>query len=550
MATPSVDVARPDEVGTGRLEGASRMRVILIILAIVLATEVGTYYFTFVSMATPYIGADFPQQSAGQLTWMSTLYAIVGGVLVPVAGKLSDRLGKKKIILACLGTSLIGSVLVAVTSTWPLMLLGRGLQAVAFPAIFVSYGLIRDLMPRRHINMAIALAGGGTGVGAVLGPVAGGLLTDHFSWRSLFWFCVGWTVLTIIPLAILVPETKLRVKSRIDWVGAVLLGAGIGGVLIYLSQGVVWGWASLSTLAWLIGGVVLLIVFYGWELVTPEPIMDPKLLRTPRFVTIMAAAFLSVGIMQGLGYLMSYLAETPGGAAGEAIKRQVVEGAAQQAAAQASQQTQMNISPSMMMQYFSVEGELPGLNLTLLQFTVRALLAMTVVYVIVSPLCGWLSTRFGLRRPYIISPVMFILASVLFALYHENALQLALIAMIAGIGAGAFLGTLPNMVVESVPQEQQGISAGMYGAFNSFGTAAAAAATAAIFSAHPLILHINAPGHVEDRKLDTGPMAQLPSESAYIDAFYMFAIAAAVALVLAVVAMRQFDKPATGGFEV
>lgn len=245
MATPSVDVARPDEAGTGRLEGASRLRVILIILAIVLATEVGTYYFTFVSMATPYIGADFPQQSAGQLTWMSTLYAIVGGVLVPVAGKLSDRLGKKKIILACLGTSLIGSVLVAVTSTWPLMLLGRGLQAVAFPAIFVSYGLIRDLMPRRHINMAIALAGGGTGVGAVLGPVAGGLLTDHFSWRSLFWFCVGWTVVTIIPLAILVPETKLRVKSRIDWVGAVLLGAGIGGVLIYLSQGVVWGWASL-----------------------------------------------------------------------------------------------------------------------------------------------------------------------------------------------------------------------------------------------------------------------------------------------------------------
>ncbi|WP_083896353.1 MFS transporter [Nocardia jiangxiensis] len=549
MATPSVDVSPPDEADTGRLESASRLRVVLIILAIVAATEVGTFYFTFVSMATRYIGADFPGESAGQLTWMSTLYAIVGGVAVPVVGKLSDRIGKKKIVLACLAVSLIGSLVVALTSTWPLMLLGRGLQAIAFPALFVSYGLIRDLVPRRNISMAIALAGGGTGVGAVLGPVAGGVLTDHYSWRSLFWFCVVWTVVTIIPLAIFVPETKLRVKNRIDWVGAVLLGTGIGGVLIYLSEGGVWGWSHLSALAWLIGGIVLLVVFYCWELVSRDPIMDPKLLRTPRFVSVLAAAFLSVGIMQGVGYLMSYLAETPGGVAGEAIKQQVVAGAAQQAAAQASQQTHMNIPPSMVAHYFSVEGTLPGLNLTLLQFTLRALLAMTIVYVIVSPLCGWLSTRYGLRRPYLISPAMFIVSSVLFAFFHEKPWQLALIAMIAGIGAGAFLGTLPNMVVESVPQEQQGISAGMYGAFNSFGTAAAAAATAAIFSAHPLILHINAPGHVEARRLDTGPLAQLPSEAAYVDSFYMFAIAGAVALILAVVTMRHFDKPTTGGFE-
>jgi len=119
----------------------------------------------------------------------------------------------------------------------------------------------------------------------------------------------------------------------------------------------------------------------------------------------------------------------------------------------------------------------------------------------------------------------------------------------AGTGRleGAYIGTLPNMVVESVPQEQQGISAGMYGAFNSFGTAAAAAATAAVMSAHPLILHINAPGHVESMKLDTGPLAQLPAETAYVDCFYMFAGASAVALVLALFFMRQFNQPATDG---
>ena len=243
MATPSVDVARPDEpedAGTGRLEGASMSRVVLVILAIVAATEVCTFYFTFISMATRYVGPSFPRESAGQLTWLATLFSIVGGAGVPVVGKLSDRIGKKKVILACLAVAVIGSIVDATTSSWTLMLVGRALEAVAFPCIFVSYGLIRDLVPRRQLNMAIALAGGGTGIGAVLGPIAGGVLTDHYSWRSLFWFCVVWSVVTMIPLALFVPETRLRVRSSIDLVGAVLLGAGVAGVLIYLSEGGSW----------------------------------------------------------------------------------------------------------------------------------------------------------------------------------------------------------------------------------------------------------------------------------------------------------------------
>jgi MFS family permease len=546
MTTPPVDIVDAAEPDTGRMEGASGVRVVLVILAIVAATEIGTFYFTFISMAARYVGASFPRQSAGQLTWLSTSYAIVGGATVPVIGKLSDRVGKKKVILACLVVAMIGSAIDAATTSWALMLTGRALQAIAFPCIFVSYGLVRDLVPRRKLNMAIALAGGGTGVGAVLGPIAGGVLTDHFSWRSMFWFCVIWSAVTIVPLALFVPETRLRVRGRVDVVGAALLAAGVAGLLIYLSEGGSWGWTAASSVLWLVAGMLLIGLFAGWERFAAEPIMDPTLLRTPRFLGIMVAAFLSVGVMQGLGYLTSYLAETPGGAAGEAIKRRIVDGAAGQAAAQASQQMHLTIPVSMVRQYFSVEGRLPGLNMTLLQYTVRVSIAMTVMWVIVAPLCGWLSTRLGLRRPYVVSTVCFIVASALLAAFHAGQWQLAAIFLLAGVGAGAYLGTLPNMVVESVPQEQQGISAGMYGAFNSFGTAAATAATAAIMSAHPLVLHINAPGHVEAVKLNTGPMAQLPAESAYTGCFAMFAGAAAVAAVLAW-AMRSFDKPTTGG---
>ncbi len=546
MSTASVGVDTSDEADTGRLEGAGRLRVVLVILAIVASTEIIPFHFTFISFSARYIGQSFPAESAGQLTWLTTLYSLVGGVAVPLFGKLSDLIGKKRVILACLVISMIGCVIDAATPSWTWMLIGRALQGLAFPAIFVSYGLIRDLTPRRYLNMGIALAGGGTGIGAVLGPVAGGVLTDHFSWRSLFWFCVIWTAVTIVPLLFFVPETKLRVKVRIDVLGAVLLGAGIGGVLIYLSNGSVWGWGKTSALAWLIGGLVLLAAFYIWELVVAEPLMDPKLLRAPRFALIMLAAFLSVGIFQGLGYVTGYLAETPGGAAGNAIKQQIVQGAAAQAAQQASAQMHMPISPAMVTPYFTVQGTLPGLNLTLLQFTLRTMLGLAVVYVIVAPLCGIVSKRIGLQKPYIVSAIAILVACLLYSQFHVHAWQLGLIAVITGIGVGGYLGTLPNMVVESVPQEQQGISAGMYGAFNSFGTAAATAATAAILAAHPLMLHINAPGHVETRKLNTGALAQLPDASAYTACFYMFAIAAAVAVVLSLF-MRHFNRPTTGG---
>lgn len=547
MATATTSVESPDDNDTGRLENASTLRVVLIIVAIVASTEIVPFHFTFISLSARFIGESFPEQNAGQLTWLTTLYSLIGGVAVPVFGKLSDLVGKKKIILFCLLLSILGCLIDALTSNWTLMLLGRGLQGLAFPAIFVSYGLIRDLAPRRHLNMAIALAGGGTGVGAILGPVIGGVLTDHYSWRSLFWFCVIWTVVTILPLALLVPETKLRAKVKIDLLGAVLLGAGIAGVLIYLSNGATWGWGELSALAWLIGGVVLLVAFYVWELITPEPIMDPTLLRAPRFAGILAAAFLSVGVMQGLSYAMGYLAETPGGAEGEAIKKQIVDGAAAEAAKQASEQMHIQVPTSAVTPYFSVAGTLPGFGLTLLQFTVQAMLGLALVYVLVAPLCGWMSTRIGLLKPYLASTIAFVIGCLLFARFHDSVWQMALIALIIGVGAGAYLGTLPNMVVEAVPQEQQGISAGMYGAFNSFGTAAATAAVAAVMSANPLILHINAPGHVEERKLNTGPLAQLPDGAAYTNIFYVFAGASALAFVLALLLLRYYNRPSTGG---
>ncbi|WP_159002269.1 MFS transporter [Streptomyces sp. NRRL B-3229] len=539
MATVPASVSESTEVDTGRLEDASRSRVLLIVLAIVAATEIVPFHYSFISMSVRLIGPDFP--SAGsQLAWLNTLYALVGGVAVPIAGKLSDMIGKKRVIFGCLLISLVGSVLDAMTHSWGVLLVGRALQGLAFPVLAISYGLVRDLVPRRMVAVAIAVAGGGTGVGAVLGPIAGGALTDHYSWRSLFWFCAIYSAVTTLLLLVVVPETRLRAKSRIDFVGTALLGAGIALVLIYLSRGSDWGWGGAGSLAWLIGGLALLALFYAWETRTADPIMSPKLLRSSRLATLLVWAFLINICTQGLSYLLGYLAEGPGGAQGDAIKQQVATGAAQQAAQQSGTPV------AGLQQFFTVQGDLPGMNLTLYQFTVRVLLVMSVVYVVVAPITGWLSTRFGLRLPAAACAFSFGLGSLLLYFFHDSVWQLALCAVPLGIGAGIFLGTVPNMLIEAVPQEQQGASAGMYGVFSSFGSATATAVVAAVMAAHPLVLRVTVPGHESSAELRTGGLAQLSTETAYS---YLFLIFAGVGLVglSVVLLMRHYRHPTTGG---
>ena len=250
MATLPVGLDEPAEVDTGRLNDASTLRIVLIVLTIVASTEIVPFQTAFIGLAAQKIGASFPA-AGSQLPWLATIYTLVGGVAVPVLGKLSDVIGKKKLIVACVAVSLVGSVLDAVTTSWSVLLVGRALQGVAFPAMFISFGLIRDLAPRRMVNTAIGIAGGGTGLGAILGPLAGGYLTDHFSWRSLFWFCAVWIVVSLTLLLIFVPETKLRHRVKLDLPGAALLGAGIALVMIYVSRGSGWGWGRPITLAWL-----------------------------------------------------------------------------------------------------------------------------------------------------------------------------------------------------------------------------------------------------------------------------------------------------------
>jgi len=527
-----------DEADTGRLDDASGRQVVLIVLATVLAIELVPFQIVLVSLGARSIATAFPA-AGNQAAWMLTIFGLVGGTLTPVLGKLSDVIGKKKVMTFSLLVAGAGLLIDALTASWALFLVGRALAAFAFPAVIISYGLVRDLVPRKWVSTAVSVVAGGSGLTTVLGPVVGGLLTDHYSWRSLFWFMLIFLVVTIPPFVLLVPESKLRSRQRIDLVGAAILAGGVALTLLYLSEGQSWGWGRAATLGWLLGGLALLILFPLWERTQSSPLVDVHLVRARRVWTVLLISGLATTISVGTTYALTYMAQTPGSKIRQAI--------IQHAAAQAGQALHSHVTPAGLQALgvtFTFHDPLRyALGLSLMQFAVSISLVMAVITVVVAPIAGWLFMKIGIYRPLIAAFLVTAATSTFLAFFHYSITELVVAGIFFGLSVGSLYAATPNLLVEGVPQHQQGISAGLYGAASAFGTALGTTIFTAAALAHPFQVTITAP----TRHPITASVPQVYADSGYQEAFWIFTGLALLALLITVFLMRFSRQRATGG---
>ncbi|WP_327144530.1 MFS transporter [Nocardia sp. NBC_01327] len=568
----SVDTTAPPSAddNTGRLDGASKLRIFSVLAVIVLFTEVAPMQYVMVSAALRQIAPTFPTHGAN-INWAIIIFGVVGAATSPVIGKLSDIVGKKRMFLVCGVLFMIGCAICAITSNWMLFLLGRGLQATAIATAVISYGLIRDLMPRKLVPIGLGIASTGLGVSALAGPLIGGFIVDHYSWRSIFWFLFAFTVV-MIPLVIaIVPESKLRTPQRLDLVGAVLLGAGLVFTLIYLDNGQDWGWSKPSTLAWLIGGLVLLVLFPIVEMRVKNPIMDMKLLFTPRVSVLLFIALLASLMIGYQSYATGYMTQSP--PAAEVVDQvktatwdQVKAGALQQAQAGAEAQAKAALPPGVELPPGAVKvppeavySQLPpnmvdvkldpgytyGNGFSLLKYATHLAVAQSIIAMLFGFLGGLWIRRRGGRQPLVFALVIFVGAAIAYATTSHGWGMQALISAIFGIAFGLYYAATPNLMVEAVPAEQQGISAGMLGVMQSMGAGIGLAVATAFLNANPVkaevtVLTPKGPNTV----LQDIPM--LFSDKGYEISYYFIAAAAVIALIGAVI-MKAGRTPATGG---
>ncbi|MFF7246075.1 MFS transporter [Embleya sp. NPDC008237] len=545
-AKPPEPESDPSSVDTGRLEGVSKGRVLAVLAVVVMFSEVVPLQYAMISSAVPEIAPSF--RSVGEsITWMVVILGLVGGAVSPLIGKLSDVYGKKRLLLATSVSFLLGSLICALTSSWPLFLLGRALQAVAFGMTAVVYGLIRDLMPRKFIPVAIGVSATGLGLSAALAPVVGGVLTEHYSWRSLFWFLVVYMLVLIPLLLVVVPESKLRVPQKVDYVGGVILGVGLALILLYISQGQAWGWGKPSAFGYAVLGVVVIGLWVLWEKRVENPIIDLKLLTAPRVALVLGIAFLANMIIGIQNYLTSYMGLTP-----DNVKQSTLDkygdGAVQGAKAMGAPEAMWAGIADQVKAAVSFNDSLDyALGFTLLGLALHVLIWQSMSSMIAGPLAGLWGQRRGLRMPMIVGVATLTVAGFMYLFLHDSWQLMLICGVVYGIGFGMYYAAAPNLIIEAVPQEQQGISSSMLVVAQSFGASVGVALLSPIFTNNRLQITGPSPTGQGMATVDAcDPRGCTYTTDAFTTGFWILIVCGVLALVIALL-MKHGRKPATGG---
>ncbi|WP_251153216.1 MFS transporter [Cellulosimicrobium sp. Marseille-Q4280] len=248
---------------------------------------------TIVSIALPQAQAELGLSDA-QRQWVVTAYALAFGALLLLGGRIADYWGRKRTFLLGMAGFGVASLLAGFAPTGVALIATRGLQG-AFAALLApaALALLTVSFPSgKERNTAFAVFGSVAGVGAAVGLVLGGLLTELADWRWCLWVNVPVTVAGLVAAALLVRESRADGDNRYDVVGTVLVVLGLGA-LVYGLTLAEHSWTSPATVALLVLGVVLLAAFVVVESRVDQPLLPLRIVRDP----VRAGAFLLQAIV-------------------------------------------------------------------------------------------------------------------------------------------------------------------------------------------------------------------------------------------------------------
>jgi EmrB/QacA subfamily drug resistance transporter len=292
---------------------ATRPDVRVVLGGLMIAMMLAMLDNMIVSTALPRIVGEFGGLS--HFTWVVTAYVLGTTVSTPIWGKLGDLYGRKTIFLTSIGLFLVGSALCGMAGSSILggsangmmqLILFRALQGLGAGGLMVGVmAIIGDLVPPRDRGRYQGLMSGIMAIAMVAGPLAGGFITDHLSWRWAFYVNLPLGGVALILLATRMHLPKYRTEHRIDWLGAALLSVGITAiVLITTWGGNQYAWASAQILGLAALAVIALVAFAFVEQRAPEPILPLGLFANRNFAVISAISFLlGFGMFGAMNFL-------------------------------------------------------------------------------------------------------------------------------------------------------------------------------------------------------------------------------------------------------
>ncbi|MFF2078170.1 MFS transporter [Kitasatospora sp. NPDC058162] len=274
---------------------------VLLLPTLVLSMDMGVLFF-----AVPYISTELAPSGTQQL-WIMDMYSFLLAGLLITMGALGDRIGRRRLLMIGAAGFTVASLLAAWSGSAEQLIAARALLGAAGATVMPStLALIRNTFhdPKQR-QVALGAWGGVLTAGATLGPVAGGLLLDHYWWGSAFLVAVPVMVLVLLTAPVLLPEYRTPARTgRFDLPGAVLSLAAILPLVYGVKTLAVDGWSPLPALA-TAAGLLIAVAFVWRQRTAANPLIDLSLFRIRTFSGAISVNTLAMFAMMGFALFTS-----------------------------------------------------------------------------------------------------------------------------------------------------------------------------------------------------------------------------------------------------
>jgi EmrB/QacA subfamily drug resistance transporter len=397
-------------------------------LAALEATAVGT--------AMPTVVAELGGVS--RYSWVFSAYLLASTTTVPMYGKLADLFGRLRIFTISVALFLLGAGLCGIAQSIPQLIFFRAIQGVGAGGVIpVAITIVGDIYSLEERGRIQGVFSGVWAISSLVGPAAGGLITDFLSWRWVFYLNLPFGIVSLFLLHSFLKEEEQRSKRRLDYLGTLSLTASIGLLLLALLEGTeLWGWADGRTLGMMGVSAIGLLFFLWQENRAPEPMLPLDLFQNRVIAVASAGGFLMGTVLFcAAAYVPMFTQGVLGGTAIDAG---------------------MTLAP------------------------------MSIGWPIASTTSGWFLAKTGYRSFILSGAILATLGCLLLAAADPTSgrgpVMFAMFLLGGGLG---FLSTPHLLAVQNaVPRRRRGVATSSVQFFRSIGGAIAVAALGAVLNAH------------------------------------------------------------------
>jgi EmrB/QacA subfamily drug resistance transporter len=256
---------------------------------------------TVVNVALPAIRADLGI-SVSELEWTVAAYALTFASLLLTGGKLGDLTGRRRIFIIGLTIFTLSSLACGLSSSAPQLISARAVQGIGAALMMpATLSIISATFDARERGMAIGIWAGVSALALAIGPLLGGIITEHISWNWIFYVNVPIGVLAVIAAIFVVPESRdTSREQRLDLPGLLTSGIGLLALVYALIEGHQYGWTSARIIGLFVVAAVALAAFVLLEMHQRLPMLDLTLFRNGTFLGANIVAILVTLAMFGI----------------------------------------------------------------------------------------------------------------------------------------------------------------------------------------------------------------------------------------------------------